>query len=284
MQLALGTVQFGLDYGIANQAGQVELSAMQQILSQAWHNNINVLDTAQAYGNAETRIGDYCQHHPDQAFKIVTKLSGASANNISLSLQRLQQHKIYALLLHNIDDLQKSGHSHLWQSLCDLKMQGTICKLGASIYHPQDIDFLLENFDIDVIQLPLNIFDQRVLASGQLQRLQQRNIEIHIRSVFLQGLLLMPFELAAQKHPPATKALQQFHAYCDDHQLTPLSACLQFIHQQSAISQVIIGAQTLAQLNEILGAWQTAKNAAPMDFSWCSQSDLAIIDPSRWHS
>ncbi len=286
MQLALGTVQFGLNYGVANQTGQVDKAEMQQILSQAWQKDISVLDTAPAYGNAETRIGDYCQLYNDHQFKIVTKFSSHVNDELQqqffLSLKSLQQTHVYALLLHSIQSLRKPDSQLLWDQLIELKKQGKILKIGVSVYHPDEIDFLLENFAIDIIQLPLNIFDQRAVHLGQLAKLQKRGIEIHVRSIFLQGLLLMPLAQAQYKRPQARDVLGNFHQFCRQNHISPLSACLQFVRQHNAISHIVVGAQTTEQLNEINDAWQLTKNLTPNDFSWCSQTDLAIIDPSRW--
>lgn len=301
MQLALGTVQFGLNYGIANQAGQVTSKAMQHILHYAWQHHIQLLDCAHQYGDAEARLGAYCQQHGDQPFQIVSKLTANHAQDLarqfSLSLQRLQQTQVYALLLHKVDDLRQPGHQALWQQMLAFKSQQQVQKIGVSVYHPQDIDFVLDNFDIDVIQLPFNIFDQRVLHSGQLHKLQQKNIEIHVRSIFLQGLLLMPLLQAKLKQPLAQLALDHFHQFCVQQQINPLTACLQFVQQYPAIKQVIVGAQSLTQLEEICTAWQTSHTLAnqnlanqtlasqaikAIDFSGLSQTDLAIIDPSRW--
>ena len=286
MQLALGTVQFGLNYGVANQTGQVTEQAMQQIFNHAWQHQIHVLDTAHQYGDAEARIGKYYQQHPDQRFQIVTKLTGNTAQDLqkhfSLSLQRLQQRQVHGLLLHHVDDLRQPHQQTLWQQLQTFKSQQQVLKIGASVYHPGDVDFLLNNFDIDIIQVPLNIFDQRLIDQGQLTRLQQRNVEIHVRSVFLQGLLLMPLAQAKLKRPPACAALDQFHQFCAQQQITPLAACLQFIQHCPAIAQVVVGAQSLTQLQEIQTAWQLSQTTTSVDFSWCSQSDLAIIDPSCW--
>lgn len=293
MQLALGTVQFGLNYGIANQHGQVEADQTEKILTQAWHDGVRLLDTAYSYGNAETLLGNYYQKHPKQTFQIVSKLSLKSQASLrdtsiilhqqfALTLQRLQSSAIYGLLLHNTQILQTSQGQNIWKDLCQLKAQGQIQKLGVSVYHPQQIDFLLANFDIDLIQLPLNIFDQRILQSGQLSRLQQKNIEIHVRSVFLQGLLLMPLVDACKKLPIAASALKQFHQVCQLHQTDALSLCLRFIYQQPALDQIIIGVQALQQYQQVAKAFNHAATAEDLDFSWCSQTDLAIIDPSRW--
>jgi aryl-alcohol dehydrogenase-like predicted oxidoreductase len=192
MKIALGTAQFGLDYGVTNNQGQVSIKEVKKILDEAKRCGIYTLDTASCYGNSEKKLGaiglEGCQ--------IITKTMQLK-NSIDevidgfyLSLANLKVDSVKALLIHNIDDLKDKRFDYLYRKLIALKKQGLISQIGFSTYKPESVDFLLKNFDFDIIQLPLNVFDTRLIDGGQLKLLKKRGVEIHARSIFLQGVLL----------------------------------------------------------------------------------------------
>ena len=191
MKLSIGTVQIGLDYGISNQVGKVAFNEVQKILTFAKKHNITYLDTAMAYGLSEEVIGLYRKKNNDKDFKIITKIPDTKHSTISINdmlehaLIRLSCDHVYALLLHTAENINKSTYAQL----LSLKEQGKIKKLGVSVYSPEQAFLIAKNFNIDLIQLPLNIFDQRFIESGCLQFLKDKGIEIHTRSLFIQGLL-----------------------------------------------------------------------------------------------
>jgi len=199
MKLALGTVQFGLDYGITNQDGQVSLDEAKNILDFAKDNGINTLDTAPAYGNSEKILGQISTEN----FKVVTKtrhFDSLEINNSDVkllssdfyhSLEYLRQDSVYGVLVHNADDLLKFGSEKLFKQLQELKQAEKIVKIGVSVYDHSQLQAILDNFDIDLVQLPFNILDRRMIDGGTFAKLQEKDIEVHARSVFLQGLLLM---------------------------------------------------------------------------------------------
>jgi aryl-alcohol dehydrogenase-like predicted oxidoreductase len=198
-KIALGTAQFGLPYGISNTHGQVDRTEMDEIWRVALGANITMLDTAIAYGNSEENIGAT----KSLGFDIVTKLPplpGAETSitqwvhsQIKNSLAKLKRNSVYGLLLHNPADLLGIDGDELLAALVNLKRDGLIKKFGVSIYAPTELDSLfsqIPNFLPDIVQAPLNVIDQSIASSGWLARLSEMNVEVHIRSVFLQGLLL----------------------------------------------------------------------------------------------
>ena len=191
-KIILGTVQFGLDYGVSNKKGIPSNKELKEIFSLAENNGIFLLDTASGYGNAEKRIGDISNGN----FKIITKISNIDnaqsiENQIKKSLFNLKSDFIYGCLFHNTNELLHN--LFLWEELNKLKKLGLIKKIGVSLYHPKNLENLLSLKIIpDIIQIPFNIIDRRF--EPYFERLNKLNIEIHVRSIFLQGLLIN-FEL-----------------------------------------------------------------------------------------
>jgi len=216
MKLGLGTAQFGLDYGIFNRRGQCSSAEAAAILRLAAEGGIDVLDTAGAYGTSERVLGQTMS--PDHRFRMVSKtpvLSHADVDPrhaveaaLMTTLERLGRDSIYGLLVHHADDLLSAAGAGLWQAMQAIKRRRLVCKIGVSVYDAAQLDQVLDRFDVELVQLPVNLFDQRLVYGGYLARLKARGIEVHARSVFLQGLLLMdpasvPESLAPVKQPLA---------------------------------------------------------------------------------
>ena len=191
-KLVIGTAQFGLDYGITNHDGQVPINEVKKILNFAKKNNINTLDTASNYGNSEDVLGKICVGDYHIITKTTSLKNGANEviKNFHHSLKKIKKTKVKGLLVHNIEEVKDSQFSVVFKQLNELKRQGLVEKIGFSTYTPKQIDFLLNNFDFDLVQLPFNVFDNRLIQGGQLKALKKKKIEIHARSIFLQGLLL----------------------------------------------------------------------------------------------
>ena len=204
-KLALGTVQFGMKYGIANDSNTFPQSEIKEILKLAALKNINTIDTAISYGSSEKNLGK----EKLDTFNVITKLKSLPNNkrNISLwvekeinsSLKRLNQKKVYGLLLHNTMDLIGVNGNKIYDALLELKEKNLISKIGISIYSPDELDIIISKFKIDIVQSPFNVFDTRLQDSGWMKELYDMNIEIHTRSTFLQGLLLMHEEKIPSK-------------------------------------------------------------------------------------
>jgi len=284
-RLALGTVQFGLPYGIANRNGQVARSEVKAMLQLAAAKGIDTLDTAIAYGESEACLGDV----GTQGFKLVTKLPAVpdGCRDISIwvrqqvhaSLSRLQVSRLYGLLLHRPEQLLGKLGKALYRALGDLKSQGLVGKIGVSIYAPDELGALCDGYTFDLVQTPFNVLDRRLADTGWLARLFRQGVEIHVRSIFLQGLLLMP----ADQRPPYFARWQQLLDVWDrwlvDHQLTSVQACLRHVLAFPEISKVVVGADSKAQLQEII---LCAKGALPLLPSSLHASDLDLLNPARW--
>ena len=188
---------------------------------------------------------------------------------------------LYGLLLHRPLQLTGEHGPALYQALRAARDHGVTMKVGVSVYSPQELELLWPRFELDLVQAPFNVLDRRLLTSGWLARLADAGVEVHARSVFLQGLLLM----SAAERPPRFARWQQLWAewerWLARQQLSPLSACLGYVLSHPQVARVIVGVDCLAQLQEIV---HSAVATVPAPPSVLSSEALELIDPSRWHS
>lgn len=284
MKIALGTAAFGLDYGVANNSGRVRNTAVKEILAAASSLGIDVLDTATAYGCSEEVLGN----NGVDEFKIVTKLPPSTDSNLKLfswvnlcvnqSLANLKVDSLYGLLLHRPLELLESNGQAFYDALVDLKKQGLVQKIGISVYGPEDLA-QLANFEFDLVQAPMNILDQRIKDSGWLTQMKANGVEVHIRSVFLQGLLLMTDEQRPDYFKPWRPLLSTYDAWIQEQGLTPLQACLGFLNSHTEIDKIVVGVNTAQQLQEIISASTTQTPPVPLSIQ---STDQKLINPAKW--
>ena len=284
-QLALGTVQFGIPYGVANQQGLVSFEQVREILNTAQSSGVDTLDTAIAYGDSEHRLGEIGV----SSWKVVSKLPPIPAETTKIStwveqsiygsLQRLKTTQLYGLLLHRPEQLLSSQGDSLHQSLNLMKDRGLVKKIGVSIYSPTELERLCDRFSFDLVQAPYNILDRSLERSGWLSRLKHLGVEVHVRSVFLQGLLLMNPSSRPAYFARWQPFWQQWEQWLTDTQLTPLQACLGFVLANPDIDRIVVGVDSLGQLQEILA---TAIGEPPLLPEALSCNDSDLINPSRW--
>lgn len=285
MKLALGTVQFGLNYGIANQQGQTAINEARAILNHATLQGMDTLDTAISYGESEERLGEIGIEN----WRVVSKLPAVPDGcpdmtqwvevSVKESLQRLKVKSLHGLLLHRPLQLLEQNGDRLYHALQHLKHDGIVQKIGVSIYDPSELDALFKNYCLDIVQSPFNIFDRRLVDTGWLSRLAQQGTEVHVRSVFLQGLLLMTPRDRPQKFNRFLSLWNQWDAWLKDTGLTPLQACICFALLFQQISNVIVGVDNLSQLKEIL---QGAEAPMPHIPGELRSNDQDLINPARW--
>ncbi len=285
MRLALGTVQFGLPYGVANKSGQVSRAEAKLMVRLASENGIDTIDTAIAYGESEKCLGQIGVEN----FKVVTKLpaipykclnvSAWIHEQVSSSILRLGVTQIYGLLLHKSEDLLGPNGRELYRALDSLKEKGLVKKIGLSIYSPNELELLNKVFIFDLIQAPFNLIDQRLLHSGWMKKLKDSGIEIHTRSTFLQGLLLMTEIEISPKFSPWNGILKKWHNWLDENNISALQASLAFSLSFSEIDRVVVGADSLSQLQQI---FDVIKLPLIFDFPSIDCDDDCLINPSRW--
>lgn len=290
-RIGLGTVQWGLDYGVANNSGSPSGDVVKDILRDAWQVGANLLDTAAAYGEAEEVIGGLRQA---DAFEVVTKTlpfdpeaEGGRARielvleGFERSLSRLQRDRVYGLLVHHCDELLAAHGPELWSRLARLKDEGRVGRVGVSVYAPEQLERLLASFPVDMVQLPFNIFDQRFLRTGLFDRLHRAGVEVHVRSAFLQGVALIP----EGELPPFLSELAPIHA--DWRRETAatgmsfVSGALGFCLQHPAVSRVIVGCDTVEQAGMLFKA-AVEGYLELSDIERFDICDPKLVDPREW--
>ena len=286
-KIALGTVQFGMRYGINSSGHQVSSDAVRDILKFASSNNINFLDTASSYGHSEKILGSTGVSN----FNIITKTRHFEGNEINdeqlsnlksdfkKSLRHLDRDHVYALLIHNANDLLKRGSDKLISSLQSIKNQHKVKKIGVSIYDLEQLNFILNNFEIDIIQLPFSIFDRRFFNNGVLKKLDKKGIEIHGRSIFLQGLLLMSRKTRPKIFNKWDNLWKKWECWLCDNNLTPLDAAVRYAVSITEIKKILVGVDSVNQLQQIL---ITSKGVLPEIPNDMFTDDPALLNPSMW--
>jgi aryl-alcohol dehydrogenase-like predicted oxidoreductase len=285
MRLALGTAQFGIPYGIANHNGQVVRSEVKAILKLGLANGLDMIDTAISYGESEACLGQIGVRD----FNVVTKLPALPDNcrNVSNwvqhqvveSLLRLGENVAYGLLIHSPEQLLGAKGDQLYRAVQKLKEKGLVEKVGISIYSPNILDLLIPQYRFDLVQAPFNLVDRRLHNSRWLHRLKDDGIEIHTRSVFLQGLLLMEEGYIPSNFSIWTNIWHKWHKWLFEHDKMPLKACLDFPLSFPEIDRVIVGVDSKDQLAQIMNA---VKFSSTYELPNLQCEDERLINPANW--
>ena len=286
MKLTLGTAQFGLDYGVANAIGQVDKDETIKILTFAKQEGIDTLDTAIEYGDSEKRLGQA----GIGSWNIITKLPEARVEHsdinywvnsqINNSLLRLNVLSVYGILLHRPLQLLEKNGPQLWNSLKGLKERSVVKKIGFSVYGPDELEKLWNaRFIPDIVQAPYNIFDQRLKDSGWLSKLNDNKIEVHTRSVFLQGLLLMPSDKRPKYFSKWNNLFNEWDLWLKTDNISGLEAALNFALSEYLIDKIIVGVDNKTQLSEVISASKKYTLCVPKILN---TTDEKLINPSLW--
>jgi aryl-alcohol dehydrogenase-like predicted oxidoreductase len=289
-RLGLGTVQFGLDYGISNRKGRTTLNEVCGILAIAAENGVRVLDTATTYGESEAILGTVGV--ADRGFDIVTKtpvfvgerIEADQVTNLTLALLNSRRlmgvERVAALLVHHPDDLLKPGGERLFAAMEEARDKGFVGRIGASIYTEAQIEALLERYPLQILQLPINVFDQRLLESGMLARINRLGIEVHARSVFLQGLLLMDPDHLGPHFGTLRDHLGAFRRACVKSGSSVSQVALGFVRSLPEVDVALVGVNEQSQLRELLAAADLPTD--PFEWAQYAWTDSAVLNPSNW--
>lgn len=285
-KLALGTAQFGLDYGVANRGRSPSYAEARKILKYCEFARINVVDTAIGYGRSENTLGNIGVEN----FKVVTKIpsvphQGACISSlleaqIQGSLRRLKVSKLYGLLVHRAEDLSGELGPQLAKAIQSLKSKGLVEKVGISIYDPGVLDHVTQIFAVDLVQAPLNLIDRRLEKSGWLAKLNQMGVEVHTRSAFLQGLLLMPRSEIPARFERWSYLWDVWAHRLMQSKISPLEACLGYPLSHPEVDRVVVGVDSLFQLQQVLQVASQHPRRESWDFM--ASDDEQLINPSRW--
>ena len=284
-KLALGTANFGLPYGISNESGQISADSVASILQIAKHGGISCLDTSIAYGESQKVLGSIGVSD----WRLVSKISsmepgcedvsGYVNRQIGRILEDLQVTTIDTVLVHNAQDLIGQKGDQIFSELQKIKHDNLVNKIGVSIYSPSDIAIILSRYPVEVVQAPLNVLDNRIESSGWLGQLSGHKVEVHARSIFLQGLLI---SRQIQKTPLFQswyKTLQRWNEFSDASGRSDLENCIAHVKSFDQISQVVVGVDSAIQIGEIIDAFGSP--ARRVDGLDCG-ADETLINPSMW--
>lgn len=256
MKLGLGTVQFGLTYGVNNIHGKPNLQQIEETLKLAEESGITILDTAADYGESESNLGKTLKEN--SAFRIVTKVSknGSVRDSLLTSLNRLNRNQVYGLLLHDYQHFV--ARPQVWSEMVALKTEGLTAKVGFSIYSPTQLK-TIENLHpvYDIVQVPYSILDQRFEKYFGIMK--DKGVEIHVRSAFVQGLVFSKLDSINPFFSPIKSKLETLNAISQETGKSIESLCLNFVNANPYIDSIIIGVDTkqnlarnVAVLNEVL--------------------------------
>lgn len=286
-RIGLGTVQFGLDYGIANRRGRIAPRDVVRILDWAAGVGISVLDTASAYGDSEEVIGQY-QITRTTGFRIYSKMTlsapGGTAGLVDIlksSLSRLKVSSLEGYLVHSFADFLHD--ESLWPAMRDLRSRGLARKIGFSLYLPSELETLWERgTDFDVVQVPYSLFDRRF--EKYFERLKQAGVDIQVRSVFLQGLAFLAQQELPSVLGKAQGRLQTLRQLARENDLTIASLCLNFALLNDCLDHVIIGVDGLDQLQDNVAAVRDLDKVKALlpQLRDMEMQDEEVILPFRW--
>ena len=282
-RIVLGGAQLGLPYGILNGGETLSREEVARILDTAAGHGIDAIDTAIAYGQSELVIGETAQNR----FNIISKLPPlpSDVSNVSewvhmqvdASLSRLKCTSLDALLLHRPQDLTGRHGSELYAAISSLKIEKIIRRFGISIYTPEELPGIIGTFDIDVVQAPLNVFDRRIL--GVIDQLTALDIEVHVRSVFLQGVLIAKPEDRPQRFNQWSEHFAMFDEWVNSSGMSAMACCLGFALQQPGIAKLVIGTTSATSLAEIMDSIPSTQLEVPAHLQ---ASIELLIDPRVW--
>lgn len=281
-KLILGTVQFGLNYGVNNQSGQVSKESVETILSLASNKGIKILDTSSAYGTSEKVLGEVLNEN-DMKFRIISKYPRSSRSVKTIfeeSLYTLNQKKLYGYLIHHFDFFRKK--QEIWRDFLLLKEEGKVTKIGFSLYNVDELKFLLDrDIAFDILQFPYNIFDRQFEKFFPL--LKERNVETHVRSVFLQGLFFKPLKNFEGKLLPLRKYVESLHSYCKVHCLKIEELALGYVYSSEYINGVLIGVDTIEQLESNIKNLGYNISSKDIDFVRSIEiKEKELLSPVNW--
>lgn len=280
----LGTAQFGMAYGIKNdQSIPVPFTVVDQILQRCKSHDVDMLDTAILYGNAEKILGQVNTSGLDIVSKLPSLLSCAHSDELlallETSLATVGRQSFYGLLLHRAEELLTDKGGLIAEGLRKAKDRGLIHKIGVSVYDGAELPRLFDRLDIDIVQLPYNILNQKCAIDGWDKWVRARGAEVHVRSAFLQGLLLQKPEGRASQFTPYQGILARFDAMCQSLSISAVELCWRFALTTIKADRLVFGVQSLQEFDELLALSRVPLSQDMRDLA----SDCeGLINPLNW--
>jgi len=280
-KLVIGAANFSKPYGLLG--SKLNLNVFKKICKTYNKKNCTLtLDTAISYENSYKIISKIS----DIRLKIITKFP-LTKKKVSLvdvremlnnDLQKLKQKKFYAVLIHNTNILRTKNGKNIYKFLLQLKQEKLITKIGFSIYKTKELKRFYKKYKPEIIQLPINLFNQEFLESGWLKKIKKDQVEIHARSVFLQGIILNS-ENKIFKNNPFKNHFLLFHKWMIKNKINAFDSSLNFISQIKYLDKIIIGINSFKQFEKILN-FKTKKGN--FNYRALKSTNQKLINPSKW--
>ena len=283
MRIALGTVQFGLAYGVSNQSGRTPLPEAAAILDYAMTAGVDTLDTAAAYGDAEAVLAELGARA--RGFRIISK-TARLAQGLENVLARARESVVRlgrgldGLLVHSAGDLALPDGPALWADLQQMKARGEVSRIGISAYSTDPILELAERFKPDLMQVPVSVVDQRLHRDGTLAALAAKGVEIHARSLFHQGLIFVDPAKLPPKLAEKRAAIVELQRMIAGSGQSPLALALAFARSVPAIAVAVVGVTHQSELQAIVEASMLPLPVT--NFTAFALDDPLLLDPTRW--
>lgn len=282
-KISLGTAQFGINYGINKK--KINFKEIKKIINYSNKIKIKKIDTAIAYGKSEKILGSFSLKN----CRITTKIPAYrvsygdpekwTKNQINNSLNSLRVKRLHGVLFHNTNDLFNSNGKKIYKALLNLKKGGVIKKIGISIYDFKNLNKILKLFKIDIVQVPFNIIDRRLLKSSLLDLQKRNKIELQVRSIFLQGLLLKNLKYKNLKFNRFTKIWTALHNWLYNNKYNLLDVCINDCLRYN-FDSIIIGFENLNHLKRIINYKKINNLRLPIGFS---SNKNSLINPTKWN-
>lgn len=292
MKLALGTVQFGLNYGVSNKLGQPSIAKAHAILDIAKDAGITTLDTALGYGESHQVLASYPSIN--DSFNIVTKLpplqkeqfSNQDAEHyialIEQCFSEFKTQKINAILFHQASDIEKQGVAPVLEYLQELQLENKLANKGVSLYSGAELESFTQLSEINLVQIPYNVFDTYFKQTGTLSLLSKNKTKVHARSCFLQGLLLMPINELASYFKPWKQDLVSFHQLAQHLGVSALTLSIAYALKEDEIDKVVVGVNSESELAQILEAYQSSIKISHEVLKEMTVNDPRLTNPANW--
>ena len=284
-KIILGSANFDQIYGIKKNF--IKKSEIKKLFDLAIKSEIKIIDTSPLYNESEKIIGLLNNNR----FKIISKIPKPPKTikkeniqkwlkqNVMISLKNLKIKKFECLLLHNANSLLCKNGDEIYKGIRNMKINGFTSKIGVSIYDFNVLDKILKKFKFNLIQAPFNILDQRLVEKGWLKKLKKRKIEVHARSIFLQGILLLKHNQLPKKLIKLSKKLVMWENWLKKNKFSSLQVCLSFVLNQRQLDGIVVGYNNTNQLNQILKLKQIKNNFSLPNLNI---KDKKLIDPREW--
>ncbi len=285
-QLILGTAQFGTAYGVTNAQGRIGDADVQTMLELAAAGGVSTFDTAPDYGDAQSRLGALAAPGNRYVTKFHLPRDGSvpSAERLyGRSMKQLGVSSLAGLMFHHLDDLRDGARLDATLAVLEeARAEGTIDRVGASIYDIDNLELALAAFPtLDLLQFPANILDGRLLESERLRELHDSGVELHVRSAFLQGLMLVEPDGLPERFAGLRPALEALRATAAEHDSTVLGIALRYLRDHPLVDGVVVGATRPWEVTAILAEWQS-EGPVPPDLR--GMVPAALLDPRNWAS